>query len=84
VHHFDLDERELPEVKAGGYALSALWVPVTELASMEDGFVHDHFHMLDHFLGLTGDVCRYQYNQRVGRFTKEATAGAGRAAARGL
>jgi len=30
------------------------WVPIAELAALEDRFFDDHFHMLDHFLGVTG------------------------------
>lgn len=51
--HFDLGERELPEVRAGDDAARVEWVPIERLASMEDQFHDDHFHMLDHFLGLT-------------------------------
>lgn len=54
AHYFDLGGREPPEVKAGDDAAQALWVPIAELAAMEDRFLDDHFHMLDHFLGLTG------------------------------
>jgi bifunctional NMN adenylyltransferase/nudix hydrolase len=53
AHFFDLGERALPEVQAGDDAAAAEWVPVSELAAMEDRFLDDHFHMLDHFLGLT-------------------------------
>ena len=53
AHHFDLGERELPEVRADDDAASVRWVAVGELARMEDRFFDDHFHMLDHFLGLT-------------------------------
>ena len=53
AHHFDLGERELPEVRADDDAASVEWVPVADLAAMEDRFFDDHFHMLDHFLGLT-------------------------------
>ena len=53
AHYFDLGERELPEVKAGDDAAQAKWVPIADLAAMEDRFMDDHFHMLDHFLGLT-------------------------------
>jgi bifunctional NMN adenylyltransferase/nudix hydrolase len=53
AHHFDLGERELPEVRADDDAAAVEWVPVAELAAMEDRFFDDHFHMLDHFLGLT-------------------------------
>jgi bifunctional NMN adenylyltransferase/nudix hydrolase len=55
AHYFDLGERELPEVKAGDDAAQAKWVPIAELAAMEDRFMDDHFHMLDHFLALTGE-----------------------------
>ena len=51
--HFDLGERELPQVQAADDALAAHWVPLAELAGLEDQFHDDHFHMLDHFLGLT-------------------------------
>ncbi len=53
AHHFDLGERELPEVRADDDAASVEWVPVGQLAAMEDRFFDDHFHMLDHFLGVT-------------------------------
>ena len=53
AHFFDLGERELPEVRAGDDAQSVQWVPITRLAALEDQFHDDHFHMLDHFLGLT-------------------------------
>lgn len=53
AHHFDLGDRELPEVRADDDAASVEWVPVADLAGMEDRFFDDHFHMLDHFLGLT-------------------------------
>jgi bifunctional NMN adenylyltransferase/nudix hydrolase len=53
AHHFDLGERELPEVRADDDAAAVEWVPVADLAAMEDRFFDDHFHMLDHFLGLT-------------------------------
>ena len=56
AHFFDLGERPLPEVHAGDDAAHALWVPIHDLASMEDGFLDDHFHMLDHFLGLTEEA----------------------------
>jgi len=53
AHHFDLGDRELPEVKAGDDAAQAVWVPIGQVASLEDQFLDDHFHMLDHFLGVT-------------------------------
>lgn len=53
AHYFDLGERPLPEVRAGDDAAAAEWVPISELPALEDRFLDDHFHMLDHFLGLT-------------------------------
>jgi bifunctional NMN adenylyltransferase/nudix hydrolase len=53
AHYFDLGERELPEVQADDDAQSVQWVPVAQLTSMEAQFHDDHFHMLNHFLGLT-------------------------------
>lgn len=55
AHYFDLGDRELPEVAAGDDAREARWVPIEEIAGMEDRFHDDHFHMLDHFLGITHD-----------------------------
>jgi bifunctional NMN adenylyltransferase/nudix hydrolase len=28
-------------------------MPIAQLPALEDQFMDDHFHMLDHFLGLT-------------------------------
>ena len=56
AHHFDLGERELPEVRADDDAAAAEWIPIASITAMEDRFFDDHFHMLDHFLGLTTDV----------------------------
>jgi bifunctional NMN adenylyltransferase/nudix hydrolase len=53
AHHFDLGDRELPEARADDDAASVEWVPIVELPALEDRFFDDHFHMLDHFLGLT-------------------------------
>lgn len=53
AHYFDFGDRELPEVRADDDAMSVAWVPIADLAAMEDRFHDDHFHMLDHFLGLT-------------------------------
>lgn len=53
AHYFDLGERELPEVRADDDAESVEWMPIERLPAMEDRFHDDHFHMLDHFLGLT-------------------------------
>lgn len=53
AHHFDLGDRPLPEVQGSDDARSAQWVPIGDLADMEDRFHDDHFHILDSFLGLT-------------------------------
>ncbi len=53
AHYFDLGDRELPAVTAGDDAQGAQWTPIEQLPGMEDRFHDDHFHMLDHFLGLT-------------------------------
>ncbi|WP_457356004.1 bifunctional nicotinamide-nucleotide adenylyltransferase/Nudix hydroxylase [Roseateles sp. P5_D6] len=52
AHHFDLGDRELPEVLGADDAAQARWVPVAELVAMEEQFFDDHFHMLDRFLSL--------------------------------
>ena len=60
AHYFDLGKRPPPEVQAADDAADARWVPITELATMEDQFHDDHFHILDFFLGLTaesGEAC---------------------------
>ena len=54
AHYFDLGDAPLPQVQGDDDALLAQWVPVADLPSMEDRFFEDHFHMLDHFFGLTG------------------------------
>ncbi|XAH22184.1 bifunctional nicotinamide-nucleotide adenylyltransferase/Nudix hydroxylase [Xylophilus sp. GW821-FHT01B05] len=53
AHFFDLGTRPLPEVQAADDAASAEWVPIAQLAGMEDQFHDDHFHILDHFFALT-------------------------------
>lgn len=52
AHWFDLGQCRLPEVHGADDAAQARWVPVTELAGMENQFFEDHFNMLEHFLGL--------------------------------
>ncbi len=53
AHHFDLNGEQLPALEAGDDAAQARWTPIAELASMEEQFFEDHFHILDHFLRLT-------------------------------
>jgi bifunctional NMN adenylyltransferase/nudix hydrolase len=55
AHFFDLGERELPEVRADDDAQAVEWVAIDRLHEREDQFLDDHFHMLDHFLGVTLD-----------------------------
>ena len=54
AHFFDLGDRPLPTVQADDDALQALWVEISQLAAMEEAFFEDHFHILNHFLVLTG------------------------------
>lgn len=55
AHCFDLGGSAPPPVRGGDDAAAAQWVPIAELARMETQFHDDHFHVLDEFLGLTGD-----------------------------
>ncbi len=55
--YFDLGNLRLPEVQSeqdpDKGARHAAWVPVKDLAGMEDRFFEDHFHILDHFFKLS-------------------------------
>lgn len=51
--YFDLGEGPLPKVQADDDAQSVDWIDIDLIPMMEDQFHDDHFHMLDHFLGLT-------------------------------
>jgi bifunctional NMN adenylyltransferase/nudix hydrolase len=53
AHHFELAGEKLPEVEGGDDAARACWMPVSQLPGLEDQFFEDHFHILDHFLGMT-------------------------------
>ena len=53
AHHFDLRSDALPTIEASDDAAQACWLPIAGLAAMEDQFFEDHFHILDHFLGLS-------------------------------
>jgi bifunctional NMN adenylyltransferase/nudix hydrolase len=52
AHFFDLRDAALPDVHAGDDAAQARWVPVAELAAMEEQLFEDHFLILDRFLAL--------------------------------
>ena len=52
AHYFDLQHPPLPEVRAGDDAAHAEWVAIDQLASMEDAFFEDHFHIVNHFFLL--------------------------------
>lgn len=56
AHYFDLGTAPLPAVQADDDALQAEWIPVGQIAALEAEFFEDHFHMLDHFLQITGLV----------------------------
>lgn len=49
--HFRLaPQLELPKVKGSDDAEKAVWLPISEVA--EDMFFDDHYHIIQHFLGL--------------------------------
>jgi len=56
AHCFELSSPDLPEIHAADDAQAADWVPIERIASMEDQFHDDHFHILDHFFGITADA----------------------------
>lgn len=53
AHYFDLGDAPFPVVQADDDAALVQWTPTDQLARLEEEFFEDHFHMLDHFLGLT-------------------------------
>ncbi|HEY0065480.1 MAG TPA: bifunctional nicotinamide-nucleotide adenylyltransferase/Nudix hydroxylase [Telluria sp.] len=55
AHYFDLTLDSLPVAEAADDAAALCWVPITDLAGMEETFYEDHFHILDQFLALSGD-----------------------------
>lgn len=52
VHFFDFPSATLATVQGSDDAAEALWVPADDLPGLEAQFFDDHFHILDHFLGL--------------------------------
>lgn len=53
AHWFDLGDCRLPEVAGADDAAEARWLPLAELAGMEEEIFEDHFNILDHFLRLS-------------------------------
>jgi bifunctional NMN adenylyltransferase/nudix hydrolase len=53
VHRFDLGAGAPSRVTGSDDAMDAAWIPVGELAAMEERFHEDHFHILDAVLGLS-------------------------------
>lgn len=50
--YFDLGDAAPPALEAADDAAALEWVPISELATREDEFFDDHFHILDSFLKL--------------------------------
>ena len=53
AHYFALAGEQLPAVTGLDDAAEALWVPIAQLASLEEQFHDDHLHILDELLDLT-------------------------------
>ena len=49
AHYFDLRSDALPSVEAADDAALVKWVPLEELAGMEEQFYEDHFHIVECF-----------------------------------
>lgn len=56
VHFFDLGYQAPPPVLADDDAAQDEWVAIDALAGLEDQCFEDHFHVLDHFLGLLAPI----------------------------
>lgn len=52
--YMDLGNTPLPTIEADDDAQAVLWVPMHQLCALEGELFEDHFHILDHFLQLTG------------------------------
>lgn len=50
VHHFDLPGDRVLSVTASDDAAQAKWIPVLDIAKMEEEFFEDHFHIVQSFL----------------------------------
>jgi bifunctional NMN adenylyltransferase/nudix hydrolase len=49
AHYFDLSSDALPSVEAADDAALVKWVPLADLAGMEEEFYEDHFHIVESF-----------------------------------
>ena len=57
AHYFHIDKLgPLPTVVGGDDASKAVWVPINELALLEENFFSDHLHIINHFIHTTGRV----------------------------
>ena len=52
VHYFDFGDAPLPSVRADDDAAQVEWIPIEQLAGLEETFFEDHFHVLNQFLQL--------------------------------
>lgn len=52
AHRFALGGDRLPPVLGADDAVSAVWMDIDQLVTLEDRFFEDHFHILNHFLKL--------------------------------
>jgi len=50
AYHIKLEDRDLPNVKAGDDAAEAHWLSLSDLAEYEDRFFEDHLHIINHFV----------------------------------
>lgn len=56
LHYFDLPGDRVSKVSASDDAASAKWVPIFDVAQMEDEFFEDHFHMIQSALKARSDL----------------------------
>jgi bifunctional NMN adenylyltransferase/nudix hydrolase len=47
AHYFDLSSETLPSIEAADDAAHVAWVPIAELAGLEEEFYEDHFHIVE-------------------------------------
>ncbi len=52
AYYFDLETMALPTVQGADDALEASWIPLNQLAQLEDQLFEDHAAILDKFIGL--------------------------------